>query len=138
MSYIQVNPPKQYAVRDVRYTCNSCGESFSVLEPLGYELVKYVSSDYAEERWLPTYGETGYLHLIEQLLPDFTQDQEITVSISKRFEKAFSAIQKPSKTGMPFVVFVRARCSACGSTDLNTIKEALLDTPPLKWMEYQP
>lgn len=137
MSYIQANPPKQYFVRNVRYTCNSCGASFSVLQPHGNDIVKYVSSDGAEERWLPTYGKNGYLHIMEQLISDFTQDQEITMAISKRFEEAFSAIQKPSQTGEPFVLFVRARCSACGSTNLNVVKESLMDTPLLDWMEYQ-
>lgn len=137
MRYIKPTPPQQYSVRKVFYSCNSCGKSFSVLQPYGNDVVKYVATDGEDERWLPTYGEGGYLYLMERLLPDFMQNQEITMAISRRFERVFSPLQKMSKNGLPFVLFIRARCSACGSTDLRTEKESLLNSPPLEWMEYR-
>lgn len=138
MSYIQANPPKQYIVRQILYLCDSCDTSFSTLVPQGNDLVKYISQDGKEERWLPTYGEGGYLSLMKKLILDFDHNQEISMEISRRFESAFSAIQKrPATTGMPFVLFVRANCPKCHSENLKVVKESLLDTPPLLWMEYK-
>jgi len=136
MSYVQASPPERYSVRKVLYSCNSCGKSFYVLQPNGNEIVKYFEPESGEERWLPTFGDGGYLYLIEQLLPSFTQNQEVTMAISRRFEKAFSTIQKPSSLGLPYILFVRASCPECGNAKLMTKKEFLLDSPPLTWMEY--
>ncbi len=136
MSYVQAIPPKNYCVRDVRYCCSNCGKSFSVLYPEHNELVKYVETDSGEERWLPTFGDLGYLDLMERLVPSFSKGSEISMSISREFEKEFSRIQERSESGRPFSLFIKAICPNCEGENLQIEQEQKLESPPLPWMRF--
>jgi hypothetical protein len=107
------------------------------LEPNGYDLVKFIVPEGDDERWLPTYGNGGYLYLMERLVPGFSREQEVSMEIYRRFEMEFSRVQVKSTTGQTFIVSTRARCPVCGTMNLDCAGDALLDTPSLEWMEYE-
>ncbi len=136
MAYMQPIPPSQYFIRKSESLCISCSIKFIILSSYDNTIVKYVEPTSGEERWLPLYGDGGYLDLMHRLVPEFDSSQEITMLISKSFERIFSPLQEPSNAGYPFVLFIRPSCPQCGSTDLRIVSEKVLDTPRVNWMKY--
>lgn len=136
MNYVQPSPPTRYILKQTAYRCGACGAEFRVRTPQDNDLVKYIEPVSGEERWMPTYGEGGYLQMMKRLVPEFASGKGITMAVSRKFETAFALIQERSKAGQPFRLFIRPMCPKCGSTDLTITSETCLNSPPVCWMRY--
>lgn len=135
--YSQAERPVKYWVKNIDCKCNSCEVTFSEILPHGNEIIKFIETDGHEVRWLPTYEKGGYFELLKQLVPGFdAKSQEITMSISNKFQSAFEKIQQPSVNGKKFRFAKGVICPKCKSNDIKIISDKILLSPTLKWMKY--
>jgi len=137
MDYIKAEIPNSYWAKKITYLCQGCGLSYSVLMPVGNEVVKYLEKNGSEERWLPTYTKGGYFDLLEKLIDGFSRDNEITASIAKEFENKFSSLQEFSSKGNSFTSIFNIHCPGCGSREKLIDKEESVKNPDVYWMRYR-
>lgn len=131
--------PPEYYVVEVECKCRKCGVKFGYRKCIDDSLVKFIDSSGLEEAWMPTYGDGGYLNLLETLVPGFdSHHQAITVPISRRFEIAFSEFQSPPTSGGRWSIGVRPICPQCGTTNVKQLTETVLYNPELAWAKYRP
>lgn len=128
--------PEVYWVKVEDRRCTECSERFEYRSASGDYMVKFVEEGGIEERWLPTYGEGGYLHLLQRLVPGFASSEEITEDISRTFENAFVRHQTKSKRGNVFIICRGVTCPQCGSRSANVLGERVETAPPVVWLSY--
>jgi rubredoxin len=128
--------PKIYWVDELTYVCRNCGFTFKCLKSSGDYLVKFVEEGGEEVRWLPTYGEGGYLNLLSRLVPELDQKNEITPRISDEFQRRFQQIQERSAAGRRFVLAEGCTCPTCAAEDVALESERTLASPAVQWMRF--
>jgi hypothetical protein len=129
--------PSKYWIAKLSYVCNSCASTFEWRAAQGAEIVRFVTPDGGEERWLPTHGQGGYLQLLEQLVPGYSQHQAISVSVTREFSRRLSAVQVKGPSGATFNIDERdATCPCCRSKDIRLLSKMVESNPPLEWLRY--
>jgi DNA-directed RNA polymerase subunit RPC12/RpoP len=129
--------PSNYWVATLSYVCESCGSTFEWRAAEGTEMVRFVTPDGGEERWLPTHGQGGYLELLERFVPGFAQHQTISVIVTREFSRRLSAVQLKSPSGAEFSIDERdATCPRCRSKDIRLLGKMVDSNPPLEWLRY--
>lgn len=118
-----------YVVQELKCKCNTCNLEFLDYIPLNYELVCF-KDGFGTKYFLPTYGENGYLDLLQKLVEDWTPGKQITKSVVKKFEEKLVEVT-------PHVVslFQNVRCPACSKDDVVVMKRTPIKNHPVKWME---
>lgn len=76
------------------------------------------------------------MDLVEKLVPGYKKNQSINMSISRKFEVAFKAIQEHSSSGNTFSIAVGSRCPKCNSDNKELVSEEILESPKLEWLRY--
>lgn len=113
-----------FAICERNFLCEICRDEFVWLKSEDDLLVKLECSD-GVVRWMATYGQGGYRHLLEQLVPGFSRRQLITATVARKFEEAFRTLQQ--QDCLPFECFLGRgpRCLNCGSNDLRIEAETV-------------
>lgn len=135
--YIRPRLPSRFYLVDTQYRCAQCDDVFHWIWSEDNALVKFQEKGGAEERWLSTYGEGGYLDLLQRLVPEVRDAEEITPRVVAAFDNAFAVYQEPSSNGNLFVVERGVACPHCGSRNLRILNERTIDTPSVKPMAYR-
>lgn len=126
--YIEVSMDN-YCVQELKCRCNFCGFEFLDYVALNYELVCF-EDERAEKYFLPTYGEYGYLYLLENLIEDWHPNIPITSSVSKKLESKLDKI-----TPYHLSLFQKVKCPTCSSDDVSVIKRTDKKNFPIKWVK---
>lgn len=105
---------------ETQLKCRVCGTVFDWRQPDAYSLIKFVSENGREERWLPTYGEFGYLDLLQRLVPSWKPDSTITKSVADAFDIALSALLAKNNL-QRFRVEEGKACPSCSSKELTIL-----------------
>ncbi|MHC1723771.1 MAG: hypothetical protein AB9836_11290 [Aminipila sp.] len=128
--------PNRYIINSLLYKCKNCQNEYEHLLCKGNQLVKYIEKNGSEVRWLPTYGQGGYLDLLERLLENFKMNSEITMKNAKDFDIIFQNYTEKSANGNSFVISDgRHKCPNCESKELMLISEKILENPTINWMK---
>ncbi len=129
--------PSVYWIKRVSYSCKQCGLQFESLRPNGDSIIKFVEENGGEIRWLPTYGNGGYLDLMSKLIPGFNTNNEITMKIAKEFDAILKRYTQPSALGKAFTSLGNSKelCPKCGDKQLLTLGEVGLTSPDIEWMK---
>jgi hypothetical protein len=130
--------PHDYYIAVIECKCEVCGMTFVFRRCRDESLVKFKSSSGTGEAWLPTYGNDGYLALLEQLIPGFDlKRQQIIEPIVRRFEIEFQTIQVPPAKGGWWILDRRCICPNCSTTNVKQLHETILHNPELSWIRYR-
>ena len=124
--------PSDYFIQQLKCRCNICNLEFYDYIPLNYELVCFIDESDIKY-FLPTYGEYGYLDLLEKLVEDWEKDKEITYKVVKKFEEKFKKI-----TPYPVSLFKKTKCPACLNEDVFVIQRESLKNYPVNWIKIDP
>lgn len=118
-----------YFIQELTCKCNKCRYEFLEYIPSNYELVCFVDND-GEKYYMPTYGEFGYLDLMERLVGDWTKKQTITPKVVEKFEKEFIKV-------LPFSVSMlkKVKCPTCYMEDIKVVKRRDINNYPIKWIK---
>jgi rubredoxin len=129
MDYFQMELPKVYWIRVQTHECPNCGNVFQ--RTVGDDLiVKFMEVGGSEERWLPTYGQGGYLDLLSKLVPGWSPEEQITMAVARQFDTAFQAVQEKSSRGHPFSMLFEDRgCPSCHGKRTQELSEVVLTSP---------
>lgn len=123
-----------YCVTEKRYRCRQCGAHFTDRIPVNDELVRFDCGD-GLPRFLPTYGEGGYLDWLKRLT-DWEEPQPITVSVSEELMKKLSD-RCPCRVSL----WKRAsapECPRCHAKESTLESEQVKENTPLGWLEIIP
>ena len=128
--------PKSYCINSLDYKCSICNEESTILVPHGNEIIKCKEVNGDETRWLPTYGNGGFLELLEILVPDNIQTNEVSIKIAREFERSLQPHMEKSTKGNLFTLvgLGRHKCFNCDSTELKLMKETMQVSPEVQWM----
>ncbi len=126
--------PDPYSITVTRLKCRACGTFFEWRQADAYSLIKFVSDDGREERWLPTYGEFGYLDLLQRLVPSWKPDATITKSVADAFDCSLGELLKKNNL-QRFRIEEGKVCPSCASKELTILSENALVNPPIKRLE---
>ena len=129
--------PDVYWIKSYCCKCKKCGQEFQVMQPNGYDLVKFIELHGKEERWLPTYGVGGYLDIFCKLVTNHKPNDEITVKKANQFNRQIIKYTEKSDNGNGFVVGgYDIVCDNCGSEDISRVKENIFTSPTdIKWLK---
>ena len=129
--------PKIYWVNCFTYKCKTCGNVFDSVFPNSDDIVKLCETDGDDVRWLPTYGEGGYLDLITKLLPEHSLCDEITMEKARAFIKELNKYCEQGEHGNGFGFSEKQihECINCNSEDTVIISEKVLTSPKLRWLK---
>lgn len=130
-------PPSVYWVKKMTCQCNDCGAEFSLYLPSGNEIMKFVEEGGDDEKWLPVYGEGGYLELLEKLISGFSKEDSVSMKIAIEFEREFKRLQLPSTTGNKYSSLYENLCTKCSSKNLLMLAEEVLESPDIDWIKYK-
>lgn len=126
--------PSVYWIKKINYICKKCSLQFESLKPNGDFVIKFIEESGQEIRWLPTYGNGGYLYLLSKL--GFNNNDEITMKIAKEFDLRLKGYTEPSAQGNSFTSLVSKEvCKKCGEKELITIDEVSLTSPDVEWLK---
>lgn len=118
-----------YFIQKLKCRCNTCCFEFYEYIPLNYELVCFTDK-FDKKYFLPTYGEYGYLDLLEKLVEDWKPNQKITSTVVKNFEQELKKITLHSVS-----LFRKIKCSACSKDDVIVLQRESIKNYPVKWMK---
>lgn len=118
-----------YFIQKLKCRCNACCFEFCEYIPLNYELVCF-KDEFDEKYFLPTYGEYGYLDLLEKIVEDWKPNQQITNKVVKSFEQKFSQITPYSVS-----LFQKIRCPTCSKDDVIVIQRQSIKNYPVNWIK---
>jgi hypothetical protein len=126
--------PDPYCITETRLRCRACGTIFEWRYADAYSLIKFVSDDGREERWLPTYAPSGYLELLQRLVPSWTPDATITKSVAEAFDCALGELLM--KNSLQRFRIERGKvCPSCSSKELTIVGEVALADLSIKRLE---
>jgi len=126
--------PEPYSISETRFECRACGAVFQWRHADAYSLVKFISDDGSEERWLPTYGESGYLELLQRLVPSWRPESAITRSVADAFDRALGKLLERNNLTR-FRIETGKVCPRCSSKELTIVSEVVLANPPIERLE---
>lgn len=118
-----------YYIQQLICKCNTCDFEFDEYTSLNYELVCFID-ELGEKFFMPTYGEYGYLDLLEKIVEDWKPNERITRKVVKKFEEKLVNI-----TPRPMTVFQKIQCPICSSDDIIIIKRTTLKNYPVNWVK---
>jgi len=123
---IKTFPMENYCIERLICQCKSCGNAFSGYAPSDSELVCF-EDDLGNRHFLKTYGDYGYLYLMEKL--GCSAAPPITPQITAEFESRLGKI-----TAVPVRLLKREHCSSCDSEEITVTKRELLPNYPVSWL----
>lgn len=118
-----------YVIEELKCRCTVCGFEFFEYMPLNYELVCFID-ELGEKYFLPTYGEYGYLDLLEKIVKNWTPDKEITSRVVKSFEERLEKI-----TPIKVSLFQKVKCPICSKDDVIVIDRTPIKDYPVNWLK---
>ena len=117
-----------YNIERLDCMCRDCTHAFDDVLPSDYELVAFEElSD--RKVFMPTYGEGGYLDLLKRLVPEWNEVEEISVSISEKFEKELNRYV-PDKVKLCNGTV----CPKCGGRNIEVLSRVTEANHPVEWM----
>lgn len=123
--------PAMYWVKRLVYECGNCGLQVEDLIPNGHDLVKFLERG-GGARWLPVFGEGGYLYLMEKLVSEHRQDDEITMKKAKIF---IDELEKYDIRGRQYeFASMKRDCDYCHAKKLKLKEEQTIVNPVLEWL----
>ena len=138
MQYCLPEAPSIYWINETRYRCKACGHVFDFYTPNGNDaVVKFVECNGTEIRWLPVYGQGGYLDLFERFMPGFlASGKQVIPSIVSQFMQKLQDHVEPSEAGNRFEISDdKAQCLRCKKHDVQMLKETVLTSPEITWLK---
>ncbi|MGC4006325.1 MAG: hypothetical protein QM811_25670 [Pirellulales bacterium] len=129
---------QNFGITEIEFHCNECRHGFVWRRSADDAFIKFVDASGKLERWLPIYGVGGYLDLLERIVPDFRQNQEITMQISRVFQSNFKHYQHPPATGGYWTFGDGPRCPGCGSRDIRNGPQRIIDDSEIEMLTYDP
>lgn len=118
-----------YVIQRTKCRCNACDSEFLEYTPLNYELVCFIDAS-GEKYFLPTYGEYGYLYLLEKIVEDWKPSERITMGVIKKFEEKLVEITPHSVS-----LFQKIKCPACSKGDIMVLERIPIKNYPVNWMK---
>jgi hypothetical protein len=104
--------------------------------PNGDDIVKLEEINGDDTRWLPIYGQGGYLDLLIKLIPGHSLNDKITMEKSRFFTGELQKYSEKGKHGNGFEISYRkSECKICKSGDIDVLSEKLLEKPALPWLK---
>lgn len=129
--------PRQYGIQKFKRRCRNCGYEFDRLTSYRADLARFEEIGGEEVKWLPTFGRSGLLDILERLLPGAQREDIMSYFENYRFfDGLLQNYIEPNPGGNIFKSgggFDR-RCPSCRSKDLVTSEPILLENPPIQWM----
>jgi rubredoxin len=128
----------QYWINKINHRCKTCGHIFDLHTPNGYDgVVKFTEVNGVEIRWLPMYGQGGYLDLFEKFMPEFlATERVITPAIALQFINKLQAHIEPSEAGNGFEISQgKAYCPRCNKQEIEILSEEVLTSPEITWLK---
>jgi hypothetical protein len=134
---VKAQPLATPMVLNLRYHCGCCAHDFAIKNPPpDNSLVKFVCDSGDEEAWIPVYTKGGYLDLVEHCVAEYSQDQEISMKVSKAFLDKFREIQRRPASGGYWVFPGAQHCPRCKEKNLTLVSERCAVDHALNWIEY--
>jgi len=126
--------PIKYWINVLNYKCKNCRRAFQIHIPNGDDIVKFESQATSEVKWLPSYGNGGYLDLFKKLCPDYKG--ELYPKIVQEFiTKLNDYIEKDSITDFFQQSHYKHECIYCNSKEIALLSEETLENPDLDWLK---
>ena len=120
---------ENYCIQELECRCNDCNNQFSEFMPFNYELVCF-EDEVGKKYFLPTYGDFGYLDLLNKLVEQWNYNENITKKIVEKFEKKLSEITEHKVSMVDDV-----RCPFCKSEKISICKRNTLEKYPVNWLK---
>lgn len=118
-----------YCIQKLKCRCNKCKYEFSDIISLNYEMVCF-EDNVGDKYFLPTYGENGYLDLLDILVEEWNPNREITKTVTDKFEKRLKEIT-------PFDISLsnKVRCPNCKADDIFICDRNTHLNYPINWLK---
>jgi hypothetical protein len=128
--------PIKYSVNCFTCKCKICGNIFEVIFPNGDDILKLEEIDGDDVRWLPIYGQGGYLDLLAGLMPEYDLNDKITMKVSRIFMDRLQKYSEKGINGNGFKISYRkGECTNCKSKDVIVFSEKIFENPKLSWLK---
>jgi len=118
-----------YCIQKLECSCNVCQHTFYEYTASNYELVCFEDAD-GKKYFLPTYGEYGYLDLLEKLVEDWNAETKITHKVTNEFEAKLNEL-----TPYNITMWHRVKCLSCHSNNVTILKREVLHNHPITWVK---
>jgi DNA-directed RNA polymerase subunit RPC12/RpoP len=126
--------PATYWLHLLKYECKKCRKTFQNHTPYsGDGVVDFESQTTHKIKWLPEYGNGGYLDLFNKLNPNFN-GKLIPKVINTFMEELNKFIEKDGSDYFALRIH-KHQCPHCQSKDLIEIEEEVLIKPDLDWLK---
>lgn len=132
------NIPELVQLVETNLRCRDCGSVFACRTSEDNMLVKFIDESGKEEAWLPTFEEGGYLDVVEQCVPGYSRDQQITMQVFRKFEKKFRDFLHKPPTGGDWKVASGCNCPDCNGSNTEFQSERIVINPKVNWITYDP
>lgn len=120
---------ENYSIQELECICNDCNNQFSDYMALNYELVCF-EDEVGKKYFLPTYGEYGYLYLLERLVDEWSANGKITKKITEEFERKINQV-----TQQNVILCNRVRCPFCKRYNVFIDKRNTIVKGPINWLK---
>lgn len=143
MQYCLPEIPSTYWIDKTSYRCKPCGHVFNLYTPNGdggngdCGVVKFIESNGTEIRWLPMYGQGGYLDLFERFMPGFlASGKPLIPPVVSQFMEILQNYTERSEAGNSFEIsHEKVKCPQCKKNDVEMLKETVLTSPDIAWLK---
>lgn len=126
--------PSIYWLHLIKYECKKCKKEFQLnIAKENDGIVQFESQISGEPRWLPMYGDGGYLYLFTKLVPNYV-GKMIPKIVNKFIEELNKFIEKKLDEEYFQLVINKHECPYCQSKDIKEISEEVLTNPDLDWL----
>lgn len=126
--------PTKYWVNSLQYLCENCKKIFEIDIPKGDDIVKFENQDLSQMRWLPVYGDNGYISLFKKFYPSYKGEMYPKI-VNEFITKLNNHIEKVYATDYYQISYDKHECIYCKSRRIKILKENVLENPNLDWMK---
>ena len=121
-----MNFSENYFLEDIEAVCNECNNPFKQDMPYNNELVAFDCDDNIT-RYLPIYGNNGYIELMRNLGVDVCNIRQQDIVL---FEESYSK-------KLPYSIKLRGRikCPFCGSNNCTVKSREIKEKPKGQWVK---
>ena len=120
---------EKYNILKQECRCNKCSHFFEEYISQDYELVCF-EDETGIKYFLPTYGEYGYLDLLEKMIDEWNPRERITKMVTERFVEKLNELTQ-SKVSL----LQKVKCPICHSYDIFVCKRVTIENHPIQWLK---
>lgn len=107
--------------------------------PLYDDIVKLIEKNGTDIKWLPSYGNGGYLDLVSKLVPEFKNEKFGgigSIKLDKIMKIKLPQYTERGRGGEGFIIGgCKHVCPICKSKELKEIEEKIIENAKLDWVK---